>query len=364
MAIPVVLFTTTPTVSAQQTREALRDHVERLRPRVEELQVEVNALARARADAARRADEARSPTRTLQVGPVTIVARADQADVTLRLFTEVWAEHFSDIEQSSGLSETIFTFQWGDSDGPLPHGQRTAHRMEPSAWVTEVGVKERIRGGIASILGADLTAPPSGIGAWVNETPHREHDLAMAYRHLATAPSKATRACLEGEVTSCMTALGLGIEGDEIDAWYSPTDKQALVVESPPLSLLRKNRDEYRDCVDVALLEACNALLRHYPGSWAPLPGSVRASLLGLALDRGGQGAWERLLQDRSMDAEEALALASGLSAIDLVELWRTTVLENRPQPHGRLGLGSMLATGWMLFFAALAMRSTRWRVG
>jgi len=90
----------------------------------------------------------------------------------------------------------------------------------------------------------------------------------------------------------------------------------------------------------------------------------VRASLLSLALESGGRGAWSRIVEDPAMSPEAALEYASGVPLSTLLAEWRSRVVENRPDVYGSLGAHSGVALMWALFFAALAMRSTRWRLG
>jgi hypothetical protein len=84
--------------------------------------------------------------------------------------------------------------------------------------------------------------------------------------------------------------------------------------------------------------------------------------LIGLALERGGDGAWARLLEDPDMPPEEALVYAAGVPLVELVSEWRAWVVSNRPQVYAGLTGTSALALLWILLFAALAARSTRWR--
>jgi hypothetical protein len=109
-------------------------------------------------------------------------------------------------------------------------------------------------------------------------------------------------------------------------------------------------------------IDACDALLLFDLERWAPLPGHMRASLVGLALERGGEGAWTRLVENPSMPAEEALARAAGVPLEELVAEWRDWIVTNRPEVYAGTAGKSALALLWIVVFATLATRSTRWR--
>ena len=127
--------------------------------------------------------------------------------------------------------------------------------------------------------------------------------------------------------------------------------------------------------MDDGVLAVCDELLRDaieqsrgsafaWQRSLAPLGSEERATIVWAALDLGGDGAWNRLLEDPEMTVGEALEYASGVSAEELEAAWRAQVLEHAPQTHADLATTKWTALFWILLLGALAMRSTRWRLG
>ena len=88
------------------------------------------------------------------------------------------------------------------------------------------------------------------------------------------------------------------------------------------------------------------------------------AALLMLALQAGGDGAWSRLTEDLEREPGEALLHASGLTPEELGDRWHAWVLSDPPETYAGFGTRALITLLWILGFAALAMRSTRWRLG
>ena len=86
-------------------------------------------------------------------------------------------------------------------------------------------------------------------------------------------------------------------------------------------------------------------------------------AMVWVALEAGGEGAWDRLVEDPQMTATQALLNASGSSQQQLEASWRNMILEARPRVHAGLSLSKWTALFWILVLAAFAMRSTRWRL-
>lgn len=353
--------------TAQQTEEELLQRLDSLRPLLEVATEELRAFEYQLVERSRIEAAAQAKVDTVRVGMMTIVTPVGQAGTARELFSEVWDEHYSNVVRSPGLEGSVFTFQWTDDPVPI-HIVENLREIKFSRWVRRNRLKDQIRHAIGVSITYDLSAQAigaKGIGRWVGGEPHREHDLARIYRQLATTRSVATRRCMEGDVDSCMTALGLGVdEGSAIEAWYTPAERRALVAGASFLGVMRNNSGAWEACVFDSDQPACDGLLRTQPRRWAPLPGSVRASLLSLALESGGRGAWSRIVEDPTMSPEAALEYASGVPLSTLLAEWRSRVVENRPDVYGSLGAHSGVALMWALFFAALAMRSTRWRLG
>jgi hypothetical protein len=63
-------------------------------------------------------------------------------------------------------------------------------------------------------------------------------------------------------------------------------------------------------------------------------------------------------------DIRKHLERASGLDGDVLIRRWRQQVFDGRPMPITADERGRASTMLWILLFAGLAMRSTRWRFG
>jgi hypothetical protein len=335
---------------------------------------------------------------TLRVGLLTIITPIDQSGLAKDLFTEVWAEYFSDIEQSNTLAETVFTFQWSDDRVPI-HVASGGHHLTFDRWVRRSRVVTGIRDALAKTFELELKSTNSRVSYWVFGSPFREHDYRDTYRFIATTRARVSRNCLAGDAGACGSALGLDAplppfragrdrnqseeewraleeqyearQLESLTAWYTPDERRAMVAGNHMLADLR-NRSAGRgvpwsvrwgECVDGDVSEACDALLVQINAN-APLPAQIRETLVAYALERGGRGAWSRLLENPEAPAITALEYASTVPIDELLNGWRTLIMSNRPDTYSAIVPRGALAVLWVLFFSFLAMRSTRWRLG
>lgn len=304
---------------------------------------------------------------TLQVGLVTVVTTLDQVEITEELYGEVWETHFAHIEQSKTLAGARFSFQWSTDPEELPTDWSTtgpARRIHEKRWTTRAEIVDQIRRGISANLGQDLAG--TAIGEWGRTGPSGDHLAHRIYRELATSQSFRARSCHQGDVADCMIALQLDGSADDLERWYTPAERRALVRGNRMVAVGRDRTPLLLACFDQAKDSACTALLRDAAGPeyWAPLQGSTRASVLGYALERGGPEGWQRLVATPKASVQEALETASGLPLEELVAEWQAWVIEGQPDVYSGLLPKSGLALAWTLLFAGLGMRSTRWRLG
>jgi hypothetical protein len=108
---------------------------------------------------------------------------------------------------------------------------------------------------------------------------------------------------------------------------------------------------------------ACVRLLPP-PGFPPPLSRVSRAAFAQLALERGGEGGYERLAMDTSATVADRLAAAAGMPLEQLVLEWRALALRARPHAYAGLELKLGATLFWSLVFLWLAARSTRCRAG
>ena len=88
----------------------------------------------------------------------------------------------------------------------------------------------------------------------------------------------------------------------------------------------------------------------------------VRADLFLTALEVGGAGAWSRVASARPARAEDALALASGLSADSLLSRWRAGILSLKPDVGPFQSGSALLAAGWVGVLLLGTLGVSRWR--
>jgi hypothetical protein len=348
--------------------------------------------------AARDAAAAIATVDTVHVGLVTIIAPIDQIGLAVDLFTEVWTEYYSNIEASNLLEQTVYTFQWSDDQVPI-HVASGGHHLTFDRWMRRSRVATGIREALAKTLELDLKSANSRVSYWVFGSPFREHDYRDTYRFIATTRARVTRNCLAGDAGACGSAMGLDAplppfrtgrsrdqseeewgeleeqyEARQIESlttWYTPEERRAMVAGNHMLTDLRSRptgrdgqwRVGWGECVEARVSEACDALLVQFYAN-APLPGQIRETLVAYALERGGPGAWSRLLDNPEASATEALEYASALPIDELLTGWRTLIISNRPDTYSAIVPRGALAVLWVLFFSFLAMRSTRWRLG
>lgn len=353
----------TPTVADPWTPEALRAHLDSLRPLVEEAREAVE-LRRARMEeTSRRAAATDTRVDTLRIDQLTVLTPVDQAAVTGEIFGDVWDEHFAGLGRSAALDTTVFVFQWTDEPSQV-HVDGEARRLTFDRWTRRARVDQEVRRLIAGAMTLDVSSRSTPLSRWLRSDPLWPVAWTEVYRRVATTPSRSTRACLAGDAHACGSAMGLGAErtAEQLETWYEPDERRALVAGAIRPDDRRWGAARNR-CAGEGL--GCDELMLSYPfEEWSPLGWDVRRTLVALALEEGGRDSWTRLSEDPSMTPTEALEHASGMPVADLLSRWRARLVEHRPQTLDDLGARSGLTLLWTLFFAALAMRSTRWRSG
>jgi len=342
----------------------LRAKLDSLRPLLEDARAALDAREARDIEAARLAAAAAATVDTFMVGLVTVVTPVEQAGLAREIFQIVWAEHFAVLERSRALDETVVSFQWSDEPVPIHVGSEDG-AVELGARARRPQVEAAVRGAIASIVSRDLRRSHPDLAAWVRGDPLRPSPLEDAYRSVAATQSRATRGCLAGDIAACEHALDLREELDvreRLDAWYTPDERRALVAGWSDAQRSRFVGPSWDRCVLARAYDVCDTLLTEFRSDSSPLPGSVRETLLAYAIERGGAGAWERLLGDPEAGVRAALVEASGMSITELLVGWQTRLVAHRPETFQDVMPAGALSLLWTLLFAAFAMRSTRWR--
>lgn len=370
--IAAVLVTVLPLDGrAQQTpeEERLVRLVDSLAPLVREAAQEARA-ARVAYNAARLAEQ--SGLDTIQIGPARVVIGDGQADAARDVIGSVWEEDFAPWAGPSPAFEwSSVHFFWGRGDNPFLRSASSA-TVTGSSFRSLEYMQEGARNALGIIYKRDLRATPLSTWAHQNAPVRRPADPENLYRGVAVAPSRAARQCLEGDTQGCLAALALEMDDTPFDEWYTPAERiyMGRRIHSGDQAALK-------GCHEGALA-ACDALLMSWrtyqqpvegraggdPYWGTPLRPEIRNSLLWFALDRGGEGAWARLLERAQAGPAEALAHASGIPLSTLVQEWQAWVVEHRPRKPRAASTGAGTAVLWTLIFMAFAARSTRWRLG
>jgi len=352
--------------SQEPTEAELIARIEALIPAYETAQV-------ARREARLRAEEASEPPPvridTVQVGPIRIVSLPDEAETARDLFAEVWRERFPMADESPRLTGKIFTFQWRTRASGL--------RLEPRAdeeviqvalsrvWApTRNQAKAVVADAVARALVSDFP-PGSPMSDWMTYrgTPVGE----SVYRILATGGSGAGRSCLGGDIDACEASLGFGFadSGARLAEWFSERERQDMVNRAAVGRRVDTDSAPYRRCLEENDVSGCDAILAELDWvTWPSASDRQRAHLLWYAAELGGPGAWRRALDRGEASIPEVLEALAGRPIDDLVADWQSSIVAQRPDVQAGLGGKGSRALFWSLFFAALAMRSTRWRLG
>jgi hypothetical protein len=268
--------------------------------------------------------------------------------------------------ESPSLRGHTFVFQWRTRLRPLSvvPGPDFIDVDISRVWApTRTSAAVVVADAIARTLAADFPAG-SPMAEWL--TYRASPDGERAYRVLAGGESGATRDCLVGETSACMAALGFGFRdrADRLASWFTDEERQAMVERAAENGRLDRDGPPYRRCIEENDARACDPILAEL--DWvtrSPVSDRLRAHLLWYAALTGGDGAWERALGSAEAPVPEALARIAGRPVERLVADWRTDVVAMRPDVHAGLGGRGTRALLWSLIFAALAMRSTRWRL-
>ena len=358
-------------VRAQQgdLEQRVLAHLDTLLPLISVARAEVGRAQAAR-DSVLLVREA-STLDTFLVGPIRVITFHDQRGQAEDIMAGAWDGLASLVTHSPGLEHATFFFSWSRQRRP-PTVDRQVEDIVAPRWVRRRSVEAHARAGLGRVLARDLGGDlVAWSGTWAVGAPARAE---QAYRALATTPSQANRRCIMGEAEACALALALDVPDDPLPLWYSGEEAAALAVglherwaaqswyRREPRNMEAANRCR-REAANNRH-EACYAFLHeHRSRVPAPLGMNVRQSVVWVALQAGGAGSWDRLTADPSATPAAALEAASGLSLTELAGAWRDWVEDQRPQVYGGLGVTRWSAFFWFLFFALLALRSTRWRL-
>jgi hypothetical protein len=181
------------------------------------------------------------------------------------------------------------------------------------------------------------------------------------YLELATKPWRIVRECFEGRLDRCRAALALGQQS--VATWYTADERRHVVGTAQEWEPRLGEDPRAQRCVVGGDDGACIAVLEAYPPVLGePLSSLTRHSLLRVALQSGGRGAFGRLVRNDTLPIGDALAIAAALPTDSLVARWHTAILAARPRGTVLSLSGGWTAFVWVVILGLAAMRSTRWR--
>ena len=184
-----------------------------------------------------------------------------------------------------------------------------------------------------------------------------------SYVDLVTSASPPAGDCFRGSMEACGQALGLERPADPALTWYSERGRRELVGRLSQLLRTGASAGQFASCVHGRSDQDCQTLLRRESQVIPPpLNPQARATVLRLALARGGPEALTRLLQSPSDLIARRLADAAGQESAALLQQWHRHILAAKPLPT-TLTLPQAWATMmWAGVLVLVALRSSRWR--
>ncbi len=369
VALPCALLLTltllAPRSGVSQTAAEMRARVVNAR--------RIAKIARDSTDTLRHVHGRDIPPDSMSAG--ALILRFDKEEVPPRLLKlldgavhQAWASADSQFGEASAaavngtsiwVDRTSHRFLWDrfvenvqlELSGPGGGGRSTGTAMP----ITQ----QKLADEILDLVGTSATrAVPTNIVTWTGYwTPARtasDETWKQVALDLATSNSSATRACYAGAIQSCESALGLTELKDSLTEWYSP-DGWRVLVESyaAPKDLLAM--EIRRDCVEKRIAATCERLARTRP-ILLPLNMTSRATVLGLAIERGGRQAFARLIRSKGTPIQ-ILAATAGISADSLVGEWRLRSLAQLPSSTRPSAGEATAMLAWTIIFGFAATR-------
>lgn len=141
--------------------------------------------------------------------------------------------------------------------------------------------------------------------------------------HALRTPAASTRNCLSGSPHACALSLGLGTESPApVTTWYAPSDFKWVAHQVSRDADSTRRRD-LQGC-DRGEHDACDRFVASAPPGQAQAPLAMaqpRQALVMLALDAGGTGAVDRLLNSRG-NIDERLERTAGVPLDSLLTIF------------------------------------------
>jgi hypothetical protein len=211
------------------------------------------------------------------------------------------------------------------------------------------------------LLGAHLLAwsrSSAGAGLALDTVLAREW-VALRF-DFVESPTVVSRRCFGGDIAACMSALELTPTSDPALEWYDAAGRHEYVYANwVARAADRAGARRCSDGDDASCLSVLRNLFRdHQPH---PDPVAARMTLVRLAVQLGGVGAYDRLLATTG-EPSVRLAATARVPIDSIVRVWLQRTREARVASDSlsvQIAVGSI---AWILACGALALRSSRWR--
>ena len=301
-----VLLTATPCAAQDARTEAIRARIDSLSVAF----LAADAAWDSATEAARleRRHSSGAEPDTQRVGIVTVVSAPRSAGAA-RTATNDALLRFGELGRSVESPLAGLTLLVEGTRG-LPEANARSVRV----WLPPFTSARRRADAVASALRARLAEElPADARQWLGTglaARVDEEQMGRLYRTMLLARDRSARGCLAGDVALCTRALGL--DGDRTGT----------------------------------------------------LDADARQSLLAHALEDSGIPGYERIAMDSAEPLIDRFAAAAGSSPDALVAGWRERVVAARPERTAGLAVTGLATILWAAALSALAMRSTRWRLG
>lgn len=344
-----------------------------LRARVDSLAQELER-AEATLDSALAADRLRrfatgtGALDTQSVGPVIVVSLRDDAG-TARTSVERALDQLGELGREGASPLEGFTLLVADGR-TVPALTEMRGPDAELVWLPPFTRSDRrVNAAVRPLLNRLTKALPADVQAWLGGAIAVDaHDAALTdvYRSLAVASSRAAGGCSAGDIGACAGALGLSDPGPAWENWYTRAQLAAWASANAPRGYVsvEGEAEAFDACYYDGDAAACEFAAAHGRTPPTPLSPQARATLVGLALERGGTAGYARLRTDTEGPVLDRLARAAGTSPDALLREWRERVMDARPVASADLGGTLVVTILWTLAVSAIAMRSKRWRLG
>ncbi len=349
-AVFALMALATAPVAGAQDRAALQQRLQRLRAayRMDSVALEEE----------RRAQAALARFDSIPAGPLKLASSPSISNVV----REGAAAALPRIERTFGAALDSFPAK---RIVLTSTGARGVRSDEIGIIVSATTRADEFEGMIAYAVSGAFATEDSIFRRWssnvVSTDPDRKTVNQAAYAELVTAESQAARDCFQDSLRACGQVLGIIPVEDAVSELFSAEDRWSMVRTRWQLNSGRV--ETYARCVRGRSDEACTELLQlPYHFDWNVLGSQSRVSLLYVALDRGGDGAFARWWRGRDRPIADRLVDASGMTVDSLLSTWRTEIIAAGGTSVALPVRTALVAIGWCLVMAFAALRSSRWR--